>query len=209
MDPLALRNLLSDKPLLIFDFDGTIADTSPLHAAAFGQVLGPLSIAVHYPSIAGIKTADAIRLCARASGQALGEEVLMALVVAKQKLVRQMIAQQLRPLPGVDQFLRWARQHHQLSMATSGSRGTVELALKKLGYLQLFDPLVCADDVKHTKPSPDIFLNILSLTGYLPDQAVVFEDSDAGIAAAKNAGILCIDVRGFNWVISGMMGSCG
>jgi phosphoglycolate phosphatase-like HAD superfamily hydrolase len=46
---------------------------------------------------------------------------------------------------------------------------------------------------------PFIFLNILSLTGYLPDQAVVFEDSDAGIAAAKNAGIQCIDVRGFGW----------
>jgi HAD superfamily hydrolase (TIGR01509 family) len=108
----------------------------------------------------------------------------MALVVAKQKLVQQMIAQQLKPLPGVDQFLQWARQHHQLSMATSGSRGTVELALKKLGYLQLFDPLICSDDVKHAKPSPDLFLNVLSLTGFLPDQAVIFEDSDAGIAAA-------------------------
>jgi HAD superfamily hydrolase (TIGR01509 family) len=84
-------------------------------------------------------------------------------------------------------------------MATSGSRGTVELALKKLGYLQLFDPLICSDDVKHAKPSPDIFLNVLSLTGFLPDQAVIFEDSDAGIAAAKSAGILCIDVRGLGW----------
>jgi len=199
MELLALRSLLSNKPLLIFDFDGTIADTSPLHADAFRQVLGPLGISVHYPSIAGLKTADVIRLCARASGQELSADVLTALVVAKQKLVRQMIAQQLKPLPGVDQFLQWACQHHQLSMATSGSRGTVELALKKLGYLQLFDPLICSDDVKHAKPSPDIFLNVLSQTGFLPDQAVIFEDSDAGIAAAKSAGIMCIDVRGLDW----------
>jgi beta-phosphoglucomutase-like phosphatase (HAD superfamily) len=118
MDVLALINLLKYKQLLIFDFDGTIADTSPLHAEAFRQVLTPLGISVDYPLIAGIKTSDAIRLCASNSGQSMAEEVVMALVTAKQALVRKMILQQLRPLPGVDQFLRCAREHHQLSMAT-------------------------------------------------------------------------------------------
>ena len=196
----SMQQLLQSKPLLIFDFDGTIADTTPLHAAAFDRVLSPLGLRVDYSSIAGMKTVDAIKLCLLANGLTLDKEALMALVIEKQTIVRQMIAQQLLPLPGVDQFLRLACKYHRLSMATSGSRGTVELALKKLGYMQWFDPLVCADDVDRAKPFPDIFLKVLSLTGFQPDEAIVFEDSDAGISAAKSAGIASFDVRGFSWI---------
>jgi beta-phosphoglucomutase-like phosphatase (HAD superfamily) len=55
-----IRQLLQGKRLLIVDFDGAVADTSPLHAAALEQVLSPLGIAVHYPSIASMKTKDAM-----------------------------------------------------------------------------------------------------------------------------------------------------
>ena len=63
-----MHQLLQGKRLLIFDFDGTVADTSPLHAAAFAQVLAPLGIAVDYPAIAGLKTLDAMRKCLAAGG---------------------------------------------------------------------------------------------------------------------------------------------
>ena len=86
-------------------------------------------------------------------------------------------------------------------MATSGSRGTVELALKKLGYDQWFDPLVCADDVSRAKPHPDVFLRVLELTGHTPLQALVFEDSEVGMISATSAGIVHIDVRKFDWAV--------
>lgn len=198
-DPLVL---LQGKALLIFDFDGTVADTSPLHALAFAQVLAPLQVPVHYESIAGLRTADAMRMCASSAGVELAASQLEELVAAKQRLVRQMIARELRPLPGVDAFLRWARPRYRLSMATSGSRGTVELALNKLGYDRWFDPLVCAEDVPRAKPHPDLFLRVLALTGCPPQQALVFEDSEAGMASARAAGIHHIDVRGFDWVVT-------
>lgn len=196
-----LLSQLQGKKLLIFDFDGTVADTSPLHAAAFEKVLSPLGVAVHYPSIAGMKTADAILRCVSTCSLDLSRDELNDLVAAKQKLVREMMRTQLVPLPGVDRFLRWARQHYRLSMATSGSRGTVGLALEKLGYAQWFDPLVCAEDVECAKPHPEIFLKVLSLTQSVPNEAVVFEDSDAGIAAAQAAGISCIDVNKIDWAL--------
>lgn len=192
--------LLKDKCLLIFDFDGTVANTTPLHAAAFAQVLGPLGVSVDYPQIAGMKTLDAMRKCFAEAGRSLSEDDLNQLVAAKQQTVRQMIARDLLPLPGVDEFLRWAQSRYRLGMATSGSRGTVELALGKLGYLGWFDPLVCADDVVHAKPDPEGFLTVLQITGTPKHEALVFEDSPAGFEAAQAAGLSCVDARPNLWL---------
>lgn len=194
-----IGQLLQGKRLLIFDFDGTVADTSFLHAAAFEQVLSPLGIRVHYPSIAGMKTEDAMVYSAQNCGHVLSHDQLVTLVKAKQTMVRAMISSRLEPLPGVNGFLKWARQHYHLSMATSGSRGTVSLALEKLGYGNWFSPLVCADDVERAKPYPDVFLKVLRLTHFERTDALVFEDSEAGFLAAGSAGIPYVDVRGVDW----------
>jgi sugar-phosphatase len=198
--PVDTALCLRDKRLLIFDFDGTVADTSPLHARAFSQVLAPFGITVDYPAIAGLKTADALRQCLGQRAQDLSADTLDALVLAKQRAVRTMIGAQLEPLPGVDAFLRWVRPRYHLSMATSGSRGTVQLALEKLGYGTWFSPLLCADDVRQTKPAPEIFLSVLRDTGIPASEALVFEDSDAGLLAARRAGIDCRDVRIDGWL---------
>jgi len=194
-----IEQLLKGKQLLIFDFDGTVADTTPLHAAAFEQVLSPLGIAVHYPSIAGMKTEDAMVHSAHSCGRVLSPNQLAVLVKAKQATVREMIASRLEPLPGMDGFLNWARKHYRLSIATSGSRGTVSLALEKLGYANWFSPLVCSDDVEHAKPHPDVFLKVLELTHYDRRGALVFEDSEAGFLSAASAGIAYVDVRCVDW----------
>lgn len=194
-----LTSLLAGKHLLIFDFDGTVADTTPLHAQAFWQVLSPLGIAVNYPAIAGMKTLDAMRKCLSDAGHVRSDEDLRELVSAKQQAVRQMISKELSALPGVAEFLHWARPRYRLSMATSGSRGTVELALGKLGYLGWFEPLVCADDVVQAKPDPEGFLTVLQITGTKAADALVFEDSAAGFAAARAAGLSFVDARQNLW----------
>jgi HAD superfamily hydrolase (TIGR01509 family) len=196
MTPLAnLAHALHGKRLLIFDFDGTVADTSPLHAAAFAQALAPLGIGVDYPSIAGMKTLDAMYKCLERAGRSLTQDEVTALAAAKQKCVREMISQGLQPLPGVDDFLRWAKPRYQLAMVTSGSRETVSLALEKLGYTNWFSPLICADELKRAKPDPEGFSKALQLTGVPAGEALVFEDSEAGLAAANAAGVSYFDVR--------------
>lgn len=186
---------LNDKSLLIFDFDGTVADTSLLHAAAFSEVLASFGIAVDYSVIAGLKTADAMRFCLLSNNVEIEDDRVASLVDEKQRLVRKMIAEGLRPLPGVDEFLRWARSRYRLAMVTSGSRGTVSLALQALHYEGWFDPLICADDVVMAKPDPEGFLLAVELAGVELANAVIFEDSTAGVQAARAAGIDCWDVR--------------
>jgi HAD superfamily hydrolase (TIGR01509 family) len=192
---------LQGKRLLIFDFDGTVADTTPLHASAFAQVLEPLGVSVDYPRIAGLKTMDAMLHCLSGVGPTLDESELGALVAAKQKYVRHLIGQGLQPLPGVDAFLRWARPRYKLALVTSGSRGTICLALEKLGYFSWFDPLICAEDVKRTKPAPEGFLTALQICDVLASEALVFEDSEAGFQAASSARLSYVDVRRTSWPI--------
>ena len=188
---------LAGKRLLIFDFDGTVADTSPLHALAFAKVLATRGVAVHYPSIAGMKTLDAMRRCLAAQGRFVPEPELESMAQEKQAEVRRLIAGGLAPLPGVDEFMNWAREGYRLAMVTSGSRQTVELSLAKLGYSRLFDPIICADDVARSKPAPDGFLKCLALSEVPAAEALIFEDSEAGFAAARAAGVDFEDARRF------------
>lgn len=190
-----LAGALRGKCLLIFDFDGTVADTTPLHAAAFSEVLAPLGIEVDYSCIAGLKTLDAMRQCLHRAGRVLDESVLASLVTAKQQSVRNMLSHTLQPLPGANDFLLWARPRFRLAMVTSGSRGTVSLALGQLGYTGWFDPLICAEDVQKAKPDPEGFLAVIERTGVSTKQALIFEDSAAGFAAANSAEIDFCDVR--------------
>jgi len=185
--------LLQGRKLFIFDFDGTIADTTPLHAEAFTEVLAPLGIVLDYHAIAGLKTLDAMKKCLADAQCSLSEPEIDELVQLKQQIVRRMISRELHPLPAVDDFLRWVRPRCRLSMVTSGSRGTVNLSLEKLGYTGWFDPLLCADDVHNAKPDPEGFLKVLYHTGISADQALVFEDSEAGFQAASAAGLDYID----------------
>ena len=187
--------LLAEKALLLFDFDGTIADTTPLHAAAFTQTLAPLGVSVDYSAIAGMKTRDALEECLKRAGLELDNVARDVLIARKQEIVRTRIESGLLPLPGVVEFLRWAREGHRLGMVTSGSRTTVELSMRVLGFDGWFDPMVTADDATRSKPDPQGYLMALKIAGVPAEHAVVFEDSDAGISAARSAGIVVCDVR--------------
>ena len=196
MSNLGLKNKLAGKRLLIFDFDGTLADTTPLHEQAFTETLSPLGIPVDYQRLAGRKTADAMLLCFADAGLSTPDaETLEELVAEKQRQVRALIPELLEPLPGVDEFLKWAKHRFEMALVTSGSRGTVELALKKLGYTGWFEPMLFAEDVRQAKPSPEGFLRVLEITKVAAEDALVFEDSTAGFAASKAALIDCIDAR--------------
>ncbi len=195
----SVHRLLAGKTLLIFDFDGTIADTSSLHAIAFSETLRPLGVEPDYPSIAGLKTADAIRKCLAAKAPDASHSDIERLVSIKQAIVRELITTQLMPLPGITCFLERAHKHFQLALATSGSRGTVNLALHKLGYESIFSSILSAEDVISAKPSPEIFLKTLDRMRQHQEDAFIFEDSEAGLLAAKQAGIDCHDIRTSGW----------
>ena len=192
------KNLLKridGKRLLIFDFDGTLADTTQYHSKAFGEALAPFGIMADYSRLIGLKTVDAILLAFSDAGMNPPDKFeLTALVENKQKRAREMILDSLQPLPSIDKFLKWARPRYRMAIVSSGSRRTVEPALAKLGYAEWFSPILCAEDVAFAKPHPEGFLRVLAMTCVDSGDAVVFEDSDVGFAAASGADIDTIDI---------------
>ncbi len=98
-------------------------------------------------------------------------------------------------LPGVIEYLVAARQLGlKTAVASSSTRKWVMDHLNRFGIGGHFDAIVCREDVKRTKPDPDLYLTALRRLGVQPDEAIAFEDSTNGIHAAKAAGLFCVAV---------------
>ena len=100
-------------------------------------------------------------------------------------------------LPGVIEILREAKRHHlKLAIASSSPHAWVDNHAKRLGIFDLFDTVVCADDVGagRTKPNPDLFLTALNQLQVQKNEAVIFEDSPNGVKAANRAGVFVVAV---------------
>ncbi len=199
-----IKNILVGKSLIIFDFDGTIADTTSIHKKAFTKILSEYNLRFDYNMIAGKNTKDAIKYLFRNNKYNIEDSEISKLTELKQKLARKLIREgdNLKILPGVAEFLDWSSRNYKLVVASSGSKGTVLTSLEILGLSNMFSKVYCSEDVKNSKPAPDIFLKAIAEASVNTLDAIVFEDSDAGINAAKSAEVEYIDVRDnpFNYI---------
>ena len=186
--------LLSRKRLLILDFDGTIVDSSPLHARAFSETFAPEGIDVDYATIAGMTTAAAVDKLALGAGLVLADDRRDALIAEKRERALALIEADLEALEGSVDFLDRARSRFALALCTSGSRRSVETALAKVGLTGRFEPLITAEDVQQGKPHPEGFLAALAAHRLDRRQAVVFEDAESGLQAAEAAGMDAIHI---------------
>ena len=181
---------------LVFDFDGLIVDTEvPIFRAwqriyrEHGQEL-PLA---RWLTIIGTASGpfDPVIDLAKKTGAKLDGPELKALEVLYYQEATAL--QQL--LPGVVDYLVTARQLGlKTAVASSSTRTWVMDHLNRFGIGGHFDAIVCREDVKRTKPDPDLYLTALQRLGARPDEAIAFEDSSNGIHAAKAAGLFCVVV---------------
>jgi beta-phosphoglucomutase family hydrolase len=179
---------------LIFDCDGTIADTMPLHYRSWVAALGEHGVefpeALFY-EMAGIPTPRIVEILNdRHSHQMPVEET----AIRKDALFESMIPQVTAIAPVVDVVKKYAGKL-PMAVASGGSRGVVVKTLASLGLLNFFQTLVTADDVKHGKPAPDIFLEAARRLGVPPALCIGFEDAELGLQAIRSAGMVGIDIR--------------
>ena len=185
----------ADTRALIFDCDGTLADTMPIHYEAWKQILPPLGIAFgegRFYSLGGMPTAKIIRLLSAETGIAVGD--VDALVLRKEKIFLSML-HAVEPLAGIVGIAERFRGKLPMAVASGGYRSVVTKTLAAIGILDWFDALVCAEDTPKHKPEPDVFLEAARRLGALPETCVVFEDTDIGLEAASRAGMVGVDVR--------------
>jgi HAD superfamily hydrolase (TIGR01509 family) len=176
---------------VIFDLDGVIADSHALHERAWRDLLGEvgqMSPADISDIIRQGKTrADILQtLFPRCSSQELA-----SLGIRKDALYQKQSGR-LRPIAGVIEWIRGLhREGFLLGVATSASRQRALEVLRQFGVEHLFQAIVTASEIGAGKPDPALFLAAADALGIEPDEALVIEDSEAGLVGAKAAGMKC------------------
>jgi beta-phosphoglucomutase family hydrolase len=179
---------------LIFDLDGTLVDTMPLHWRAWQPILQRHSLnfsEARFYALGGVPSRDIIALLGREQGKALD-----ALAIAKEKENAYLAL--LTEVKTIEPVLDLARSHRgkvALAIATGGTRRVVARVLQILGIEDWFKAVVTSEDVVRQKPAPDIFLEAARRVGAAPNHCRAFEDTDLGLTAIRAAGMEAVDVR--------------
>jgi HAD superfamily hydrolase (TIGR01509 family) len=179
---------------LLFDLDGTLAETDSLHLPTWVDVLRPYGIEVdeafYKENISGRSTGEIVRELLpdlpKDEGREIGD--------AKEANFRER-AGELEPLPGLLDFLRKATERAlKTALVTNAPEENVEAILLALELGEYFDELVLSVEVGRVKPDPEPYRVALDRLGVSPEEAVAFEDSTSGISSAVGAGVPTVGI---------------
>jgi beta-phosphoglucomutase family hydrolase len=179
---------------LIFDCDGTLADTMPLHWHAWQMVTERHGL--HFPedrfySLGGVPTRDILKMLAQEQGRSLDH---FAVAHEKEEAYLPLMAD-IEPIHAVVDIARANHGKVPMAVASGGTQRIITDVLQRLKIRELFDAVVTSEMVKHQKPAPDIFLEAARLIGVDPKHCRAYEDTDLGLTAIRAAGMEAVDVR--------------
>lgn len=179
---------------LIFDCDGTLIDSMPLHFVAWNKTMERVGIEFtedRFYELGGIPSDKIIRM--------LADEMNLSLDVAavanekEQAFIDNMHL--LEEIAAITAIVRENKGKLPMAVASGGLREIVKKQIAHIGLEGFFDTVVTAEDTTRHKPEPDVFLEAARRLGVAPANCLVYEDADLGIEAARRAGMKWVDVR--------------
>jgi HAD superfamily hydrolase (TIGR01509 family) len=177
----------------LFDCDGTIVDSMPLHYVAWKQVLGEwgceFAEEVFY-AWGGMPVAEIIATLNERDGLTMPVEEVQR---RKEQLYFDILPE-LKAVPEVLEHIQFSHGHIPFAVVSGSTRDSVTRSLMTLGILDKFDTLVCAGDYTKSKPDPEPFLIAAERLGVAPEDCLVFEDTEMGIQAATDAGMVSVKI---------------
>jgi len=189
---------------IFFDFDGVVTETEPLHHEAFARVLPGFDIELdretYFARYAGLSDREILSRILADRGHRLSDDDCTRLLRDKDTAYRERISRGIEPLDGLLEFVEHAARHVPLAICSGSKAIEIGMILRQLGIDAMFPTIVATEDVTVSKPDPAGYLLTLShlratLPGLEPADCLVFEDSEAGIAAAKSAAMRVIAIR--------------
>jgi beta-phosphoglucomutase len=181
---------------ILFDFDGVLADSEPLHYRCWREILAPYGINLEWEVYAAnyIGTSDRLMLAqfCQAASPPVELQTLIDQYPRKRDLFREMILRELPFFEGCREFLETLGAY-RLAVVSSSGRLEIEPPLERAGLRGYFQTLVCGGDVRPHKPAPDPYL--LAAERLEARRPLVIEDSDAGVESARAAGFDVIRVN--------------
>jgi HAD superfamily hydrolase (TIGR01509 family) len=180
---------------LIFDCDGTLTHSMPLHFEAWSLTAnkyGLLLDETRFYALAGIPSQRIIAMLAEEQSKLIDDPMAMA---KEKEMAFYDLLHRLESIPPVLEIAREYRGKKRMAVASGGWRDVVRRQLEMIGCLDWFDTIVTAEDTEKHKPDPDVFLEAAKRLGVPAHRCMVYEDADLGIEAARRAGMQWTDVR--------------
>ena len=193
--PIRIRMDARRIDALIFDFDGTLADTMFFHWKAWEIVAQRYGIDLNRQrlySMGGIPSRD-ILLLLRREQNLTNLDIERAAREKEEEYIRMM--SKVRLIEPIADIARENLGKKKLGIATGGRRSIMEKILPQLGIQNWFDAVVTSQDVVNQKPAPDIFLEAARRMGVEPQYCRAYEDTDLGLRGIRAAGMEAVDVR--------------
>lgn len=192
---------------VIFDFDGVIADTEPVHFAAFRDVLNEegylLSKDEYYGKYLAYDDKTLFSKFYSSYKIELPKKDLDRLLIRKSHLYDELAKDEMKIFPGVNSFLENIKYKFRIAIGSGALKKEIINALEILGIHKYFELIISADDVEKCKPNPEVYNKVLDSLNtantakrdlIMASECIVIEDSIYGIEAAKKAGMRCIAV---------------
>ncbi|AXC15269.1 Beta-phosphoglucomutase [Acidisarcina polymorpha] len=177
----------------LFDCDGTIVDSMPLHYLAWKRIFAEhgceFSERTHY-SLGGMPTEEIVAMLNTQQGLDMSPS---AVALQKEDYYYEII-HQLEAVPEVIEHIDASYGKIPFAVVSGGTRDSVTRSLNTLGILDRFETLVCAEDYQNSKPHPEPYLTAAKRLGIAPEDCLVFEDTEIGIQAATAAGMASVKI---------------
>jgi beta-phosphoglucomutase len=190
---------------VLFDFDGVLVHSEPLHHMAFCQVLAEekieLSEEEYYRELVGFDDRGAIEHIYSRRNLRLDPKTLLRVLTRKTEATMELInGRKYQALPGVDEFVRGLWRHYPLAICSGAMREEIEAMLEGIGLRDCFPTIVAAQDVKHGKPNPEGYRLATKLVGkrirkpLKPADCLVIEDAPTVCESVRAAGFKVLAV---------------
>jgi beta-phosphoglucomutase family hydrolase len=188
-----LRLPLGSFEAYLFDCDGTIADSMPVHYMAWKKALAEWNCTFDeqlFYTLGGTPVAEIVSLLNKKQGLNMPVE---SVSYRKENLYMELLPQ-LKAVPEVVEHIDAQHGRIPFAVVSGSTRESVTASLDSLNLFDRFDTMVCAGDYKKSKPDPECFLLAASKLGVAPESCLVFEDTDMGIQAARAAGMASVKI---------------
>ncbi|KAI3349745.1 HAD family phosphatase [Clostridium botulinum] len=186
----------------IFDMDGVIIDSEPIHRQVHGEIMNTLGINISKGELALYAGATNEYIFTKLKERYRIKKSVSELMDYKSKLIINKVKEEsLEPINGIRELLNALRKNNiKIAIGSSSPRSLIEAVIDKFNLHSAFDCIVSGEEVERSKPYPDVYIEVSKKLGINPEKCIVVEDSHNGVQAAKSAGMKCI---GFNNVNSG------
>lgn len=179
---------------IIFDMDGVLVDSEPVHYQANRQLMENMGYKISYEYYKQFIGSTCTRMWQTIIKDYKLDKTVEWLLIESDKICGEIIRE--NGYPAVDGAVKLVKELKEtgyiLAVASSSKPERIEKNVTSLGIKECFDKLVSGERVANPKPAPDVFLKAATKIGVLPEECVVIEDSDNGVKAAKAAGMVCV-----------------